>query len=62
MMETGFVLSPLVTTDEDFLRLFDSNATWREEDKVQKIALDVSGGHTTFWNKVYTVTFKQYEY
>jgi len=62
MMETGFVLSPLVTTNEGFLELFDPNAPPRDKDEVQSIALDVSGGRTSCWNKVYTVTFKQYEY
>jgi len=62
MMETGFFLSPLVTTNEGFLRLFDPNTPPRDEDEAQSIALDVSGGPKTCWNKVYTVTFKQYEY
>jgi len=62
MMETGFFLSPLVTTNEGFLRLLDPNTSPHEEDKVQSIALDVSGGRTTCWKKDYTVTFKQYEY
>ncbi len=62
MMETGFILSPLVATNEDLLRLFDPNTPPHEEDKVQSIVLNVSGGRTICWKKHYRVTFKQYEY
>jgi hypothetical protein len=62
MMETGFILSPLVTTNEGFIRLFDPSTRSRQEERVQKIALNVSGGLTACWKKDYTVAFEQYEY
>ncbi|WP_348262174.1 hypothetical protein P8935_20510 [Telmatobacter sp. DSM 110680] len=61
-METGFLLSPLVISNADFVRLFDSNAATRGDDAVKSIALEVPGERSVCWNKKYTVTFKQYEY
>jgi hypothetical protein len=62
MMQTGFFLSPLVASNEDFLRLFDPNASWREDQKIKSIVLNVDGGGTAFWRNSYGVSFQQYLY
>ncbi len=62
MMETGFLLSPHVTNNDGFMRLFDPSAVAREADAVKSIALEVPGGRSICWNKTSSITFKQYEY
>jgi hypothetical protein len=62
MMETGFVLSPLITTNEEFVRLFDPGATLHGGNEIKSFTLKVSGRKTACWNKGYTAAFEQYEY
>lgn len=62
MMQTGFFISPLITSNADFVRLFDSKAPSNDDQLVQSIALFVAGPRTARWSSTYTVTFKQYQY
>jgi hypothetical protein len=60
MMQTGFFVSPLVTSNAGFVRLFDSDAPSSEDESVRSIALLVAGPRSARWSNAYTVTFKQY--
>ncbi len=62
MMETGFLLSPLVTTNQEFVRLFNPEAALHGGNQIKSFALEAAGGKTACWNKAYTATFEQYEY
>jgi hypothetical protein len=59
MMETGFFISPLITDNDGFMRLFDPSVAMRPEDKVHSLRLDAQGRG---WRNKYTITFRQYEY
>jgi hypothetical protein len=58
MMKTGFFVSPLITDNEGFVRLFDASHP-PLEDKVRSLRLDASGPG---WPDTYTITFRRYEY
>lgn len=61
MMETGFLLSPLVTTNEEFANLFNSRSSPSDAEKPRSIALVVNGRDGEFyWHKSYTIAFKEY--
>jgi hypothetical protein len=62
MMDTGFILSPLVTTNDDFVKLFDPDCSRCMRNRIKSFALEVSGGNPTAWNKTYTATLEQYKY
>lgn len=59
MMKTGFFLSPLVTSNEDFARLFNPSEPLRDDEKIRTLRLDAEGRG---WNDSYTIAFHQYEY
>lgn len=59
MMKTGFFVSPLITDNDGFVRLFDASQLPRKEDKVRSLRLDASGAG---WLDTYTITFRKYEY
>ena len=59
MMETGFFVSPLITDNEGFVRLFDPSQPLTEETKVLAMRLDSDGRG---WSGTYRITFRQYEY
>jgi hypothetical protein len=59
MMKTGFFLSPLITDNEDFVRLFSASGPLREDDKVRSMRLSSDGPG---WLDRYTITFRRYEY
>jgi hypothetical protein len=62
MMETGFFLSPLVTTNDDFVRLFRPDSPPQAGGRVKSFALAVAGDKSIVWEMAYTATFKQYQY
>lgn len=62
MMHTGFLLSPLVITDADFLDLFAPQRPPTGANRVRQMELNVAGGPAICWRKTYSITFKQYQY
>jgi hypothetical protein len=62
MMKTGFLLSPLVTTTQDFQHLFQPEGSFLEQNRVASVALVVSGSRKFCWKDEYTVTFEQYQF
>jgi hypothetical protein len=62
MMETGFFISPLVTTNDEFQSLFYPNTSVPNERRPRSIALMDGSEKHVFWNEFYTITFKQYLY
>ena len=58
-METGFFVSPLITDNAGFVRLFDPSQPLADGNKVLSMRLD-SGGRG--WSGTYRITFRQYEY
>jgi hypothetical protein len=62
MMKTGFLLSPLVTTTQDFQHLFQPEESFLEENRVASVDLVVSGRGKFCWKDEYTVTFEQYQF
>jgi hypothetical protein len=59
IMKTGFFLSPLVTSNEDFAHLFNPLEPTRDDEKIRTLRLDAEGKG---WNNRFTVSFRQYEY
>jgi hypothetical protein len=59
MMETGFFVSPLITDNAGFVRLFDPSPPLTEGTQVRTIRLDSDGRG---WSGTYRIAFRQYEY
>jgi hypothetical protein len=60
MMKTGFFISPLVVTNEDFIKLFDPRDTPPPGARVRSIRLEVSGDRRLCWERSYSLKFKTY--
>jgi hypothetical protein len=61
MMESGFLLSPLVRDTGRFAALFLRSNGLGDGDEVRTIAIAPSYGGTMFWSKSYTLTLKEYD-
>jgi hypothetical protein len=59
MMETGFFISPLITDNAGFVRLFNPSQPSTEDNKVLAMRLDSDGRG---WSGAYKITFRQYDY
>ena len=59
MTETGLFVSPLITDNEGFVRLFDPSQSMTEEAKVIAMRIDSDGRG---WSGTYRITFRQYQY
>ena len=59
MMETGFFVSPLITDNDGFARLFNPSEPWREDERVRSIRLDSAASG---WSSAYKIAFNKYEY
>lgn len=57
MMKTGFLLSPVVSTNADFVHLYNPAAPWSADKQVTTIWL--SAGHRS-WRSRFTLSFTQY--
>lgn len=60
MMETGFVVSPLVCNTADFASLAVGDRRFQDEAKVVSMSIAPSYGGSIFWASKYTLTIKAY--
>lgn len=60
MMETGFILSPLVSNTKEFGYLASGDRHFLDERKVQDISIVPSYGGSVLWSATYTLTLKAY--
>ena len=59
MMETGFFVSPLITDNDGFARLFNPSEPGLEDETVRSVRLDAAA---TGWSGAYKIAFRRYEY
>ncbi len=59
MMETGFFVSPLITDNDGFARLFNPSEPLREDERARSMRLDAAGSG---WSGAYKIAFRKYEY
>ncbi|MEQ1530701.1 MAG: hypothetical protein ABL925_15400, partial [Methylococcales bacterium] len=60
MMESGFVLSPLIQTTKDFVFLATGNHSYIEKNTVDNFEIISPYGGSLFWNATYRLILKTY--
>jgi hypothetical protein len=60
MMETGFIVSPLVSNTQEFGYLAVDNQSFMDERKVEAFSIVPSYGGSVLWSGTYTLTLKTY--
>jgi hypothetical protein len=59
MMSTGFLLSPAVSSDAEFVSLMTGSEAAQEE-RVRSFSIEPTYGGSVFWSRTYELTLRQY--
>jgi hypothetical protein len=62
MMQSSFLISPLVQNTKDFVFLATGNLNYLKGNSVENISITPTYGGSIFWSKTYTLRLKAYRY